>query len=102
MIIFLVVMSILIIIFIVRPKDAVSFLWVHRKLACLYEGVNMRSRIGKTYILVPYLQKLIYAIVLVMFSETPMIPIAVFCAFKLVPYIPTIKSKFNPYNNRFL
>jgi hypothetical protein len=61
-------------IFIIRIQDAVGFLWLHKHFACVYDGFNMRTILGKAYILIPYIQKWSIAIVLVI-SEDPTIQV---------------------------
>lgn len=96
---FIAILAIILVLKVIRPKRAVANLNLHKKLACIYDGLNMRSVLGKSFILVPYIQKTAFAAAIVL-SANAETALAVIVAFKLMPYLATIKH--NPFNNRFI
>lgn len=89
-----VALNALIVLKVVRPKEAVQHIWIHRKIACLYDSLNMRTTVGKAYILLPYAQKLLIALFITL-SLDPLIVLSLITVLKLLPYFPTLK--WNPY-----
>lgn len=41
--------------FVVIPTDSASLEWLHKYAACVYDGYNLRTHLGKCYMMVPYL-----------------------------------------------
>jgi hypothetical protein len=57
--------NVVFLVFVVRRDDANHNIWLITKASCLFDGYNLKSTVGKIYILVPYLQKLLIAQILV-------------------------------------
>lgn len=85
--------------FIIINPQAVKLPWIHKYIPCIYDSYHLRSLLGRLFILLPYLQKLIIAIILVIVTN-PLIQIIIIALTLLIHYPPLFK--FNPYINQLL
>lgn len=83
---------------VLSKEDAVRIEWFHSYFNCLYDSLNLRLRIGRYFILVPYIQKLLYA--LIFLTDNPIIQISLLCTIRIIYYPPLYK--FNPYFTKIL
>jgi len=47
--------------FVLRSEDAHKLEWLHLHFSCIYDGYELRKKLGRLFIYVPYARKIIYA-----------------------------------------
>lgn len=89
---------VLLYIFVIRHDDAVKFEWLHRYLNCLYDGYNIRIKLGRFFIYSFYVIK--FAQSFSFLSTDPFTQILILCIFRVIMFPPLFK--YNPFVSRLL